>query len=346
LLARLPIRTYWTTNYDRLIERALEAGGRRVDSKYTNEQLATTKRGRDAVVYKMHGDIEHPDKAVLSKDDFERYYDTHGPFITALSGDLVEKTFLFVGYSFGDPNLDFVLSRIRARFTKHQRQHYCIVRKRSRRQSEKRVDFDYALTKQSLVTQDLMRFNIKTIFVDDFTDITRLLETIEHRFRRRTVFISGSADDYGSWQRAPTEGFLSSLARGLIEKDLRIASGFGLGIGSAVVTGAVQQIYSTKTRSIDEQLVLRPFPIGIKDSAERQKTFALYREELIAQAGIAVFVMGNKTVDGKIVNAEGVRAEFELAKAKGLYVIPVGSSGWMSSEGIVKVTIVWRNVLR
>jgi hypothetical protein len=40
LLARLPIQTYWTTNYDRLIENALEAGGRRVDTKYTNEQLA------------------------------------------------------------------------------------------------------------------------------------------------------------------------------------------------------------------------------------------------------------------------------------------------------------------
>jgi NAD-dependent SIR2 family protein deacetylase len=64
LLARLPIHTYWTTNYDRLIESALEAGGRRVDAKYTNEQLAITRRGRDAVVYKMHGDIEHPDKAV------------------------------------------------------------------------------------------------------------------------------------------------------------------------------------------------------------------------------------------------------------------------------------------
>jgi hypothetical protein len=79
-------------------------------------------------------------------------------------------------------------------------------------------------------------------------------------------------------------------------------------------------------------LVLRPFPIGINDAKERQKTFALYREELIAQAGIAVFVMGNKDVGGKLVNAVGVRAEFELAKTKGLYVIPVGSSGSMASE--------------
>lgn len=332
LLARLPIQTYWTTNYDRLIETALAAGGRRVDAKYTNEHLATTLRGRDAVVYKMHGDIEHPDKAVLSKDDYERYQDTHGPFITALSGDLVEKTFLFLGFSFTDPNLDFVLSRIRARFTKHQRQHYCLARKRSRQSREKKAEFDYAVTKQNLVTQDLMRFNIKTIFVDDFPDITRLIRTLEHRFRRRTVFISGSADDFGPWGRSAAEEFMSSLARAMIGKGLRIASGFGLGLGSAVVTGAVQQIYSTSQSSISEQLVLRPFPVGIIDPTERKKTYALYREELIAQAGIAIFVMGNNNDKGTTKNAKGVRAEFDLAKANGLYVIPIGSSGWMAEE--------------
>jgi NAD-dependent SIR2 family protein deacetylase len=291
ILARLPIRTYWTTNYDRLIEKAFEAGGKRVDAKYTKEQLATTRRGRDAIVYKMHGDIEHPDKAVLSKDDYERYHQTHGPFITALSGDLVEKTFLFLGFSFTDPNLDFIMSRIRATFTHHQRQHYCIARKRTRAKGEKEKDYEYALTKQNLIVQDLLRFNIKTIFVEEFSQITSLLETIEDRYRRRTVFISGSATDYGSWGQAATEEFVASLARAIIDKDLRITSGFGLGIGGAVVTGAVQQIYSTRQRSVDEQLMLRPFPIGIADPAERQRTFTRYREELIAQAGIAVFIM-------------------------------------------------------
>lgn len=332
ILSRLPIRTFWTTNYDRLIEKALEAGGKRVDAKYTNEQLGNTRRGRDAVVYKMHGDIEHPDKAVLSKDDYERYHRTHGPFITALSGDLVEKTFLFLGFSFTDPNLDFILSRIRATFTNHQRQHYCIARKRTRIKGEREADFRYALTKQNLVTQDLLRFNIKTIFVEDFPQITDMLRTLENRYRRRTVFISGSAVDYGSWGQAATEGFVAQLSRELIDRDLRITSGFGLGIGGAVVTGAVQQIYSTRQRSVDEQLVLRPFPIGISDPKARDETFTRYRVELIAQAGIAVFVMGNKNVGGKVVTADGMRREFEIAKEKGLYLIPIGASGFMSAE--------------
>ncbi|WP_375462478.1 SIR2 family protein [uncultured Methylobacterium sp.] len=332
ILARLPVQTFWTTNYDRLIEKALEAGGKRVDAKYTKEQLATTRRGRDAVVYKMHGDIEQPDKAILSKDDYEKYHQTHGPFTTALSGDLVEKTFLFLGFSFTDPNLDFIMSRIRATFTNHQRQHYCIARKRSRNKGEKEAEFQYAKIKQDLVTQDLMRFNIKTIFVDEFSEITVLLKTLEDRYRRRTVFISGSAADYGTWGQAATEDFVAKLSRALIDKDLRITSGFGLGIGGAVVTGAVQQIYSTRQRSVDEQLVLRPFPIGITDTTERQETFTRYRVELIAQAGIAVFIMGNKTVGGSIVTADGMRSEFELAKKSGLYLIPVGASNSMAGD--------------
>jgi hypothetical protein len=338
ILARLPIRTYWTTNYDRLIEKALEAGGKRVDAKYTNEQLATTKRGRDAIIYKMHGDIEHPDKAILTKDDYERYHHSHGPFITALAGDLVERTFLFLGFSFSDPNLDYVLGRIRARFENNQRQHFCIAKHRTKLPGEGYNDFQYAKNKQLLITQDLMRFNIKTIFVDEYPLVTEILRTVENRFRRRTIFISGSAVDYGGWGRPTTEEFLTRLAGALIDRDFCVTSGFGLGIGGAVVSGAVQQIYSTKRRSIDEQLVLRPFPIGIQDPQKRKQTFDRYREELIARAGIALFIMGNRTVGGATVNTEGVRAEYELAKGKGLYVVPIGSSGWTSEE-------LWKEVM-
>jgi len=33
-----------------------------------------------------------------------------------------------------------------------------------------------------------------------------------------------------------------------------------------------------------------------------------------------------------VVSADGMRAEFELAKSKGLYLVPVGSSDSMASE--------------
>jgi Sir2- and TIR-associating SLOG family/SIR2-like domain len=161
--------------------------------------------------------------------DYERYYRTHAPFVTALAGDLVEQTFLFLGFSFTDPNLDYVLGRIRATFERNQRRHFCLVRKRPRGRRERLDDYRYAITKQRLVTQDLMRFNIRTILVEDYADITTILRTLVNRFRRRTVFISGSAEDYGSWGRFATEEFRSHLSAALVDQDYRIASGFGLG---------------------------------------------------------------------------------------------------------------------
>jgi hypothetical protein len=78
--------------------------------------------------------------------------------------------------------------------------------------------------------------------------------------------------------------------------------------------------------------MLRPFPIGIKEEAERTETFTRYREDLISQAGVAVFIMGNKTAGGKLVLADGMRTEFEIAKSRRLNLIPIGASGSMAAE--------------
>src|SRR5580700_10348497 len=56
ILARLPITTFWTTNYDTLVEDALKQNYKIADVKHQIKQLAVTRPKRDAVVYKMHGD--------------------------------------------------------------------------------------------------------------------------------------------------------------------------------------------------------------------------------------------------------------------------------------------------
>lgn len=181
ILARLPIQTYWTTNYDKLIESSLERNGKIPDVKYTNKQLATTRPKRDAVVYKMHGDVDHASEAVLIRDDYERYHIKMQPFITALSGDLIAKTFLFLGFSFTDPNLEYILSRVRIQFAQDQRQHYCILRKASRQEGEELADFEYRERKEELFRHELLRVGIKVVSVDEFSEITDILREIERR---------------------------------------------------------------------------------------------------------------------------------------------------------------------
>ena len=69
ILARLPISTYWTTNYDTLIESALKQANKKADVKHDVEQIFNTRPKRDAVVYKMHGDVSLPTKAVTGASE-------------------------------------------------------------------------------------------------------------------------------------------------------------------------------------------------------------------------------------------------------------------------------------
>lgn len=93
ILSRIGIDTFWTTNYDQLIEKTLEANGKTVETKIRNVDFSRNIKKKDAIVYKMHGDKNSPDEAVLTKDDYETYNDKKELFSTALRGDLLSKTF-------------------------------------------------------------------------------------------------------------------------------------------------------------------------------------------------------------------------------------------------------------
>ena len=128
LLARLPIDTVWTTNCDKLLEDAFRDAHRRVDVKKTSDSLQLPLPGRSVTVYKMHGDVDSPQDAVLTKEDYETYDLTRELYSIKLKGDIVVKTFLFLGFSFTDPNIDYILSRIRALLGKDKGKHYAVMR--------------------------------------------------------------------------------------------------------------------------------------------------------------------------------------------------------------------------
>ncbi|CUU52508.1 hypothetical protein AP460_01509 [Actinobacillus pleuropneumoniae] len=212
ILARLPIDTFWTTNYDPVIETALKEAGKVVDVKHNVEQLPVSIHKRDAVVYKMHGDYTLPNQAVLIKDDYEKYHLTRNDFFTALRGDLLTKRFLFLGFSFADPNIDYILSRIRASYSENQKEHYCILRKVQKFDNEDQADFEYRQRKQQLFISDLERVGVNTLLIDEYSEITEILREVELAQKRRTVFISGAAEDYAPYSQEDVEKFVSSLA--------------------------------------------------------------------------------------------------------------------------------------
>jgi NAD-dependent SIR2 family protein deacetylase len=326
LLSQLPITTYWTTNYDKLIESTLHTNGKVVDVKSSVPQLATTRPDRDVTIFKMHGDIDRPDEVVVTKDDYERYFREREPFITALAGDLVKKTFLFLGFSFSDPNLEHVLSQVRLNFTTNQRQHYAVFRSRKKLDGESDAHFAHHLAKQSHVIDDLKRFNVRVLLVDEYSEITDILRELVSQYRRRTVFVSTSAFNFDPWGQPAVVEFAQELGRVLIADGTRIATGVGAGVGDAIFSGALREVMKTKGMSIEDALVLRPFPqVGAPD--QLPALWEAYRQEIISQSGIALSLFGNKEKDGKPVPADGVLREFEIAKAQGISVLPIGATG-------------------
>ncbi|WEJ56763.1 SIR2 family protein [Devosia sp. FJ2-5-3] len=332
ILARLPIRTYWTTNYDRLIESALIDARKTPDVKHIDSQLPVTKPKRDAVVYKMHGDVDHPQEAVLTRDDYESYGQKHLGFVNALVGDLTGKTFLFIGFSFSDPNLDHVLSQLRLRYQTGQREHYCFVRIPHRDNFESDADFAYAQARHRHMVTDLKRYNVTALEIDEYAQITEALMTIESFYRRRLVFVSGSASDFAPWGEVAVNSFFRDLGSILADNDFQIVSGFGLGVGNSLISGAIEKAYAKKNTRLDNFLQVRPFPRDIADANERAAIWHRYRQELLSLPGIALFFLGNKEVDGAIVPADGVRKEFDIARAQGVATVPVGATGSISHD--------------
>lgn len=332
ILARLPIATWWTTNYDKLIETALKAAGRVADVKSDVPQLANTRPRRDAIVYKMHGDVDHPDKAVVTRDDYERYARDRGAFINALSGDLVSKTFLFIGFSFTDPNLEQVFARLRITYEHNQRRHFAVFRKRTQLVDEDAESFEHARVRQALVVEDLKRFNVRAIFVDEYDDITEMLSELERKVRRQTVFVSASAADFSPWGEGAVTSFLMALGKEFASRNIRIATGFGLGAGAALFAGAASALPVSALNHLEDHLVLRPFPQTSGSSSDRKRLWTAYRREILKSAGLALFLFGNKSEGAKFALADGMQEEFDLAQELGVLPLPIAATGSMAAN--------------
>ena len=120
-----------TTNYDHLLE---DVNDPRV-SKYaviTKDGDILSKKGRNYII-KMHGDIDDIQNIVLKEDDYLNYSQNHIIIETFIKSLLIDKTFLFVGYSLNDNNLKLIMSYIdffvKEKRVENRQPHYLVVDK-------------------------------------------------------------------------------------------------------------------------------------------------------------------------------------------------------------------------
>lgn len=356
ILASLPIDTYWTTNYDSIIEDTLRENGKVVDVIYEQIQYKNYTPGRDAVVYKMHGDKNFPDRAVISKTDYELYDVYRSVFSKGLVMELITKTVLFIGFGFADPNLDRFISIVRHTFEKYSPPtHYCFMRSVSyedyldanrKLTRQKRIEFEQDKRLQDLKIKSMKGYGIHTILVDDFTQITAMLKYIRDKYTLNKVFISGALDpkqphSYGGYFDNPYisnfnngEWFIMQLAKRIIDDGYDIVNGFGVGIGNYVVSGAYMG-GSQRGGSdyVSKHLTIQPLiSVEQQDSAKKNEV----RRKLIRDCGTVIFLFGktlymdNDPSSVGELDKDGTYREYEIAVEEGKNIIPVGSTGLTS----------------
>jgi Sir2- and TIR-associating SLOG family len=82
----------------------------------------------------------------------------------------------------------------------------------------------------------------------------------------------------------------------------------------------------------NEQLILRPFPQSQTGDRPLKDVWYDYRNDMIAHAGIAIFIFGNKFKEGKVVESNGMMDEFKIAKSQGAFLLPIGATGYVASS--------------
>jgi SIR2-like domain/Sir2- and TIR-associating SLOG family len=192
VIARLPTRHLWTTNYDTLIERAFSAIGRPLDVISASSDLSLKPRPGAARLYKMRGSVDRLDDVVISTDDYELFRVRRCAFLPLLHAHLSSLSLLFIGLSFTDPNVRHVLSSIRENFSDTPPEHFAIVRPPHRSDFKAKAQFEARLTQHKLWADDLQRYGLKVVEIDAYQEVPGLLLELERRLARRRVWVSGS----------------------------------------------------------------------------------------------------------------------------------------------------------
>ena len=183
-LLRLGFKSIWTTNFDTAIENCLLNNHMTYTKVHNDKDLSYLTPGSTPIIYKINGDVDDLENAILTQQDWEKFQYTRPTMLTFLKKELVTNSFLFIGYSFKDNLIKLALSSIRQFVGNSGIHHYAIFEK-----SDKK-EFDYFI-------DDLDKnYNVKVVIIDDYAQVPKILENIYNKSIEKNIFISGSLDDY------------------------------------------------------------------------------------------------------------------------------------------------------
>ena len=111
LITELNFPIIYTTNYDRWIERAFDAFGKKYQKIKNIYDFTQIKQDIPQII-KYHGDFDDDSSIVLTETSYFKRLSLDTPLDMRLRSDTLGKSLLFVGYSLNDIDIRYLLYKL------------------------------------------------------------------------------------------------------------------------------------------------------------------------------------------------------------------------------------------
>ena len=122
----IPFDLVCTTNFDFLLEKEYEQLRGHCTPLVDEDQLSINLKDTGLLLLKLHADLHHPTRMVLTEGDFDRFLDSYPLIATFLANLLITRTAVLVGYSLEDPDFRQVWQVVADRLGRTRRTAYAI----------------------------------------------------------------------------------------------------------------------------------------------------------------------------------------------------------------------------
>lgn len=123
----IPFDIVCTTNFDFLLERQYDLTPRYVYPVVDEEQLSIDAGNAGTLLLKLHGDLRHPSRLIVTEADYDGFLANYPLLATYLSNQLITKTAVFIGYSLDDPDFRQLWHVVSERLGRTRRMAYTIA---------------------------------------------------------------------------------------------------------------------------------------------------------------------------------------------------------------------------
>ena len=125
LIAALPLKIIVSTNYDCLIERALEEAGQPFNVIVTDKQVSSWDEDRVNLL-KIHGCISQWESIVITKDDYWEFFEHRPNIANILSAEAARRSLLFVGHGLGDDDFNRIYLQVTRNLAEFRHKSYAV----------------------------------------------------------------------------------------------------------------------------------------------------------------------------------------------------------------------------